>query len=305
MRPRELASQLINQQTLSSNHWIITTLWFLDGLISLFHSIFLLPMVPPNRMIIGLGVANVLLLLYFLNTKINSLKLSFMILLYSFLIAILHLHIGNIYLIQNQHFINGSGELIIISSVVFLAMLFLLMRMQKLLLLVILTLSIASSALVNPLYRGLDPITKSEITSEIIYIDKKMNSERRWIVYDRALLANYLPASGINSLNSVQTYPQIDLWKKIDPKKNYLSAYNRYAHINAIASLSDTAIKINSSQSDVINLTIHPCHPVLEDLNVDFLIFNREVDYPCLSKLRELNLPEFTVFIYQKNPFNI
>ena len=42
---------------------------------------------------------------------------------------------------------------------------------------------------------------------------------------------NLFPMNGLKTINSVNVYPNIELWKRIDKDGKYEDVYNRYAHI--------------------------------------------------------------------------
>lgn len=298
LKPKEFIFFLLNSGVINSQSWFANFLWLLDSFVNSFYSLFLLPLVPPNRLIIGIGLVNLLLILYFLNSKPSKKRLTISVLTFSFIGVLAHIQIAKLYLYQSPNFLKNGKEVIGISIIVFLFLIALQTKMKKTFLIFLLIFSVVTTISVNPLYKGLSPITSSEITTKVK--DLNNNSKKRWMVFDYMYLANYLAASGVNVLDSVQTYPQFKLWDTIDPDKKYYKIYNRYAHINAIADSNIDSPNLSLAQPDLFFLRINPCDQKLDKLNVNYFIFDRDVNYPCLQKIDTLSLSAIHLVIYQK-----
>lgn len=301
LRPREIITSLINSGILDNQNYLIHFLWYIDGLVGGFHSLFFFPSVAPNRIIIGLGVANILLLLYFLNFKTQEQKLTLGAIAISLMATLLHIYIAFKYLAQSATFLKSNTEIVLICMFVFLCMVFLLKHLKKAFLMTLLSFSIAASAFVNPLYHGLDLLSSNKITGEIANISKDNHFQDRWIVYDYGFLSNLLAAKGIKVLNSVQTYPNFDLWEKVNPTGNLKYTYNRYAHIFVSTNNHSELVKLFSPFPDQVFIEINPCNKVLDELQVRYIIFNREVSYPCLKKVKQIIYPAMNIIVYERN----
>lgn len=89
---------------------------------------------------------------------------------------------------------------------------------------------IMCGATINPIRRGIDVIYQSEIIKEV----QKINEDEsgKWLVEELGFpIPNYILMAGVPVINSTNTYPHINKWKKIDKDSEYEDVYNRYAHI--------------------------------------------------------------------------
>lgn len=83
---------------------------------------------------------------------------------------------------------------------------------------------------INPIRSGVDVIYDSEIIKEIQKINEK--EQGKWIVESLGFpYGNYLLMAGAATINSTNTYPDIQKWYKLDEEAKYEDIYNRYAHI--------------------------------------------------------------------------
>lgn len=89
---------------------------------------------------------------------------------------------------------------------------------------------IMTGATVNPIRTGTDVIYDSEIIKEVQKINN--NEQGKWIVESLGFpYGNYLLMAGASTINSTNTYPDMEKWKKFDTNNIYEDVYNRYAHI--------------------------------------------------------------------------
>jgi hypothetical protein len=80
---------------------------------------------------------------------------------------------------------------------------------------------------VNPLARGTGSIDNKVIARKILSVEGRAPG-RTWAGVDGHLLGNFLVALGIRSLNSAHYYPDVAMWKRLDPEGKYMDVYNRY-----------------------------------------------------------------------------
>lgn len=104
-----------------------------------------------------------------------------------------------------------------------------------------------------PIQKGLSVITDKPVAKEIRKINKEYDNPI-WVSANTYIyLANYALANGSKIINSVNYYPNMDLWKKIDNEGKYEDVYNRYAHIViTIEDRSDTEFELISG--DLFNI---------------------------------------------------
>ena len=126
-------------------------------------------------------------------------------------------------------------------------------------------------ATINPINFGVDVIKKMPVgqkISEIVQQDKKS----LWLVVDNGVSLNDFPIMfGAPTINSVNVYPVLERWKKLDPEEKYFKIYNRYAHINIILQ-KEMPTNFSANRSDVFDLNLNPAD--LTKLEVKY-IFSR------------------------------
>ncbi|MDO8658013.1 MAG: hypothetical protein Q7K55_04685 [Candidatus Levybacteria bacterium] len=280
---------------------ILTTIWIFFGLPSFISKSLLLNLVPHNRMIIGMGAANLILIIYFLNNFRIRKSRDYKIFVYfiSVFALLIYLYIGFFFGSNYQYFINSVPKIIFISFFAFFSILFLLLQKRKLFISVFLFFSIISSISVNPLYKGLSPILDSEFSKAVKQIEKENTNKDRWVVYDNFLYGNLLIANGINSMNFVQMYPQLKLWQEFDPDKKYYPIYNRLAHV-LFSSNDPNKIDFVLNHYEFFTVRVNPCNKIMDKFRVRYYIFNKKVSYSCLREIKKINFPNMPTFIYKR-----
>lgn len=90
-------------------------------------------------------------------------------------------------------------------------------------------------ATVNPVNFGTQALTNTSIGAEIQKLSAE-DPDSLWISLEEGS-ANYIMyANGAHSLSGVHTYPDLELWKILDPEGVGEEFYNRYAHISFVYS---------------------------------------------------------------------
>lgn len=133
-------------------------------------------------------------------------------------------------------------------------------KLNKLLMGMLISISLFSFLTVFPITRGLSSINDKPVSKKIQQITKD-DPNARWISINSPLItSNYCLANGAKIYNSVNFYPNLELWNKIDPNKIYENIYNRYAHITMKATKDPTSFEL--IQQDYFNININT-----DDLN--------------------------------------
>ena len=105
---------------------------------------------------------------------------------------------------------------------------------------------------VNPINKGLDVLTEKPFAKEVQKLVND-NPNNRWIsVNSHFAVPNYLVANGATTINSVNYYPNLKLWNKLDAGKVYENIYNRYAHITI--TLTNEATTFELTENDKFNI---------------------------------------------------
>lgn len=281
---------------------VISTARVLFGLPSYLSKALLFDFVPINRMIIGIGTANFILLVYFLNNiKVNFSKeyKTFAYFLSAF-VFLLYCYFGLELGLKYPYFVNSLINTFFVSLVTSLLIFFLLCRKQKIFLSLLLLYSIISTYNINPIYKGFtDPLINTNLAKEVKAIKNLDKNNDRWVVYDSFPLSNYLIANGINSVNGSQIYPENNIWKEFDPKGVYYPVYNRYALISFSDNM-DNRIEFQSPQPFLFKVKINPCNDVLKKLKVNYFIFNAKTNHVCLREVNNLFNNSSGFYIYKR-----
>jgi len=127
----------------------------------------------------------------------------------------------------------------------------------------------------NPLVQGGTSLIKeNNLSKEILELNRQNGENTTWISYDSLELANLFRRIGVKALNGVHFFPQFEMWGKLDPEMKFKSVYNRYAHVIFKAGENPDEIKFANPRHDVVVVTIHPDHPLFPKLQADFIITN-------------------------------
>lgn len=128
-------------------------------------------------------------------------------------------------------------------------------KIQKFGLIAIIMVSIVTGISVRPISKGLDAIDSKPVALEIKQIVKD-DKEAVWMAYGGGnVLPSYLVACGAPTINSVNIYPNMELWRKLDPEGVYNEVYNRYAHINLNFIEEDTSMELLQADFFQLNLS--------------------------------------------------
>lgn len=278
-----------------------TSLWLFYALPTFLAKITLFELVEEKRMIIGIGIVNIILMVYYLtNIKIKTTWykiISFIFSLTAFLtIFFIGLYLKNTYPI----FIQSIIKIIIIASIAFFLTYFLLNQHKKIFLLLLLGFVIVSSYKVNPFYNGLSPILNTKFSKYIQAIESQNRKNKKWIVYDNLILGNYIAANGGNVFNGVHMYSQPSIWGRLDPQKKYYSIYNRYSHI-IVRNKERQMPNFKLIQNDIFEFNVDPCDPSLNAFNIGYYVFPYQIKSSnCLHQINKIVFPNIQLYIYNK-----
>lgn len=253
-------------------------------------------LVPHQRLLIGFGFGSYILMLYMLSKEdiykpnksiidiiiISLLSLSFGVLIY---------FVGKNLYTTSPAFFNFpeivSPEIKIIGASIFVTLLiFLLLKSyKKLFLIALLSFAFISTGYINPIRRGLDVLTNTEMAKYIRETSEKDDS--KWVVFGDHKIAQYALANNANVLNGVHIYPNFKIWEILDPEKTYIDIYNRYAHIG-FEENTDNQPLVELVQPDALVVNISPCDPKLRELGVKYVLTNIALkDTSCLTKQKK------------------
>lgn len=129
---------------------------------------------------------------------------------------------------------------------------------------------LAIGATVNPISSGVDVIYKMPIGQKISEIVQQDNKSL-WIVESHGLIKDFPIMLGAPTINSVNVYPVLDRWQKLDPDGENFKIYNRYAHIDIELKNEPTEFIFGGADNFRIKLNVAD----LKTLEVAYILSNR------------------------------
>lgn len=160
----------------------------------------------------------------------------------------------------------------------------------------------------NPLYRGLGALTTSPLLSTIAH-DAATPSDathRTWLSFGNNLYArDIITASGAPTLTAINTYPNVRAWEVLDPKRRSERVWNRYANVYFFPAPSGAPPKITLLQQDVVQVIIDPCGVAAQRLGVGFVVSPFPLSGSCLSLESTFRNANTTALIYRRTPTRV
>lgn len=147
----------------------------------------------------------------------------------------------------------------IISLIIFIPIFYFLLKNNKktnfILFLLLMSVTLFSSVLIQPITKGLNVMFEKPFAREIQSIVEQ-EKDAKFLTVDRSIIVqNYVLANGGKSINSTNYVPNLELWHKLDLNKKYDEIYNRYAHVQVKLTDQDTSFEL--IQSDAIRLNLN------------------------------------------------
>ncbi len=121
-------------------------------------------------------------------------------------------------------------------------------------LIVIILIAIANGAYVRPIVKGMDAIYSKPMAQEIEKVASK-DKRAKWIAYGGLVIPALTVACGAPTINSVNTYPNMDLWRKLDEAGKYDYVYNRYAHVVVTFTEGETSMELIQEDAMYLHLS--------------------------------------------------
>lgn len=130
-----------------------------------------------------------------------------------------------------------------------------------------------SNAPINPVMRGLAPLTDSTAFKEIDEV-RAANPDREWIVYESLHFAQLVKATGAHVFNGSKVVPPMDELIRLDPDRKFDSIYNRYANITC--KIPDEPLQTmfwRVKSADMYVALVDPGLPALAEMKCDYAVF--------------------------------
>lgn len=167
---------------------------------------------------------------------------------------------GILVAVANHYIPNYMGKLVMVVMVCALAVAFFCIisktssKWRNASLVTIIIISLVTGIAIRPINKGSDAITSKPLAKKIVSIVKKENGAKWLAVGGGIVLPAFAVACGAPTINSVNTYPNMELWKRLDPDGKYNEVYNRYAHIDLHLCEEDTSMEL--AQQDMFTLKL-------------------------------------------------
>ena len=115
--------------------------------------------------------------------------------------------------------------------------------------------SISTLMLVHPVMRGLDAIYSKPLSEKVQELAH--DPDEKWISLNGIAGSSYLIANGASTISSVNFYPNLDLWYKLDPDRLYEYAYNRYAIVTVVLTEEKTSFELMHLDHLHVHFSVH------------------------------------------------
>ncbi|MFH1969994.1 MAG: hypothetical protein ABIJ53_06715 [Verrucomicrobiota bacterium] len=274
---------------------VFLLIWNLIGFPELLSRWTLMNRAPPFRTLIGLGIADILLLSVYVSHRRQLIPASRKDHVTPWIVSALWITFHVVLAFKlSRYFPDYSLNTALIGGLFAMALAPLLYLAPRLVLPAIMLASILTTYAVNPLARGGTTfIQENPLSQKIRTIDQEAQKQSRqpvWIAYGDAALPNLFRMIGSRALNGVHAYSQLELWKTLDPEGQARPAYNRYAHVVFKVPPVPDDFKIHLIYNDSVAVLLHPDNPRFAALNVDYLLCvdNQVESLDRVSKLKKI-----------------
>ena len=247
-----------------------------------FAKLTLLYMTPGKRLAIPLGLIQILILIYILglsnkNIKIiedNIAKVISIILS----IAIFSLAVKS----TPDDLLSGSLKSYC-AGLILLIFIYLILTLnneknRKILISGLIVMALVTGMYVNPVQKGISVLTDKPVSKAISKIVNEDPENNLWITENTNFyFPNYLLPNGAKVINSVNIYPNFDLYKTVlgeeADKEENRKIYNRYAHLTM--EITEDTNKVEMIYQDSIKLKLTP--QKVKELGIKYIVALRDI----------------------------
>ncbi|MDO4466265.1 MAG: hypothetical protein Q4C49_04585 [Bacillota bacterium] len=141
-------------------------------------------------------------------------------------------------------------------------------RLDRFLQIALIGITLFSSVLIHPFMVGLSALTQKPVAQEIHRIVQE-DPDAKWIALEGGIFfQQFVVANGASTINSLNSYPNLDLWHTLDESRQYENVYNRYAHIPATLTTEDTSFELQVEDTMLLSLS----YKDMEKVNISYVI---------------------------------
>lgn len=161
--------------------------------------------------------------------------------------------------------------------------------------------TVAGSALTNPVYRGVLDLRETPVSQAVMAIDDRTpDSRETWVGVGGGLTTAILLESGSQAYNGFQGAPSESMWGEIDSANAYEFEWNRLAGVSWVAGEGEP--RVWNPVADQIRVTFDGCSEFAQE-HVDFVLADdQRLDTTCLELKDRFELPKSTQTIYEVVP---
>lgn len=254
--------------------------------------LFFLQLVPPSRLFIGLGLLGFIMMIYLITVLSKEIKLTRKLIIASTLYALIYTLVvviaGFKVMALYPEFISSKLLIIGLALIPSLAFLLLLVGRHRLGLAILALFSLVSVVFIHPLYIGLGPIYKGEVSQRIDSLSKETDT---WATAEDVFLENLPQMSDRDAITGVNPYPSLNFWKQFS---NQEFIYNRYAHI--ILSSNDTS-DLTLVHPDLFAVSLSCDRKIRQE--IDFVLSVNPLTNACYQLIDQVVYPAKTFYFYK------
>ncbi|HKA17330.1 MAG TPA: hypothetical protein VKN18_03350 [Blastocatellia bacterium] len=135
---------------------------------------------------------------------------------------------------------------------------------------------LGTSALFNPLSTDLSHLYDSELSREIIRLNKESSAPPLWVCFGGAHTGALITILGGRSMSGIQWPPQLSMWRTLDPARLYEKFYNQYAEVSLDYLQDATRVSFSSPHDGELRVFISPDNVGLKTLGARYMLLADE-----------------------------
>lgn len=150
---------------------------------------------------------------------------------------------------------------------------------------------------VNPLYRGLLQVDETPVGAAVLRAEARRPGA--WVSTAGLVSNAVLVSSGVPTYSAAFGYPVFSAWRELDPDGRYRPVYNRYAHV--VFQLGLQGAPLQNPQADVVLADFAPCGQFAQQ-RVTHVLSEAVTDVACLRLAETVPMPGRTFYLYDVVP---
>lgn len=268
-----------------SEHWLLGGLLLLlipflfyvtTGLPSMVAAVLLLNRTTRIRLVDAIGFIQIVLLMYVAaRERLTSGRIRILLTISAVMAPIMALWVCKAdfpdYIISKKYMLLVSIVLAVIGFGLCVAER---KSIQWIALILCVAVSLRTGVMVRPVMKGMDAIYEKPVAKEIMRITQS-DPEAKWMTVDMEFVCSgFLVACGAPTVNSVNTYPNLDMWHALDPTGRYEDVYNRYAHVTVSLTEEDTSMELVAADS----MQLHLSYDDMDTMDVSYILTTSELE---------------------------